>query len=306
MRAMTQAPERRRDAPAKAAHARFTAHKAILSGRHPGNSLSAIRECFDAGIERIELDIHSLAGDDYIVYHDRRLEGETTGTGSVGRATPDDVRTVSWKHDPSGRPPLLSEVVELARACETEFQFDLKDWRPLPDERLRALSRVVEPIKERVIVSTGQDWNLRRIDRCDPELPWGFDPGHYIDHAIEGTPIFLPRTLGAYGYRDDHPLAFGRTEAVCDYLEERFEMLGVQSAGAREYFISYRLVLQMLDDGFNVCEFLHQRGIHANVWTLDWHGRESIRQLERLLSAGVARVTTNTLPAWHEALANPG
>ncbi|MDP9238102.1 MAG: hypothetical protein M3P30_12035 [Chloroflexota bacterium] len=278
-------------------------HMGVLSGKHPRNSLAAIRECFDCDAGRIEIDIHSLDGPDYAVFHDRRLDTETTGSGSIGRATPDEVRAVRWLADAGDRPPLLSEIVELARGCNTELQLDWKDWRPISDGRLQALVDVVAPIRERVIVSTGQDWNLRRLHAAAPDVPFGFDPGHYLDHGVEGDQVFLPRAMGAYGYRDDHPLALGRTEAVADYVEIRMETLTLQAPGAREYFLSYRMVLQMLDDGFNVAEWLHRRGIDANVWTPDHRGVESARMMERLIDAGIDRVTTNTVLAWERAFA---
>ncbi len=274
----------------------------VLSGAHPRNSFAAITECLDAGAERIEIDIHSLAGPDYAVFHDRRLDEHTTGSGSIGRATPAEFRAVRFMEHPDERPPLLSDVVAMARDCRTELQLDLKDWRPLSDERVRALSDTVAPIKGRVILSTGQDWNLGRFRAADPDLPIGFDPGHYLDHETEESPNFLPRTMSAYGYRDDHPLAFGRTEEAAEYLEQRFEMLLLQAPGSREYFLNYRLVLQMMADGFNAAAFLHDRGIDANVWTLDYAGPESLVMLRQLLDAGFDRVTTNTAPAWQRAL----
>ena len=96
---------------------RFTAHMAILSGKHRPNSFGAMRECFEAGAERIEIDIHSLDGADYAVYHDRRLEEHTTGSGSIGRATPEEIRNARFRDAPDDRVPLLSEVVALARDC---------------------------------------------------------------------------------------------------------------------------------------------------------------------------------------------
>lgn len=278
-------------------------HMGRLSGKSPRNSFAAIRECFECDAGRIEIDIHSLDGPDYAVFHDRRLETETTGTGSIGSATPDQIRALRWLGDAGDRPPLLSEIVELARGCHTELQLDWKDWRLISDDRLRALVDVVAPIRERVIVSTGQDWNLRRLHEAAPDVPFGFDPGHYLDHGIEGDEVFLPRAMGAYGYRDDHPLALGRTEAVVGYLETRMEALAQQAPGAREYFLSYRMVLQMIDDGFNAAEWLHARGIGANVWTPDYRGAESLRLMERLIDAGIDRVTTNTAPAWERAFA---
>lgn len=280
----------------------FVCHMALLSGTHRRNSLAAIRECFDAGAGRIEIDIHSLAGGDYAVFHDRRLETHTTGSGSIGKATADDFRALRWQDDPDDRPPLLSEIIALAAGSPTEMQLDLKDWRPLDDARLRALIEAVAPAGDRVIVSTGQNWNLQRLHRAAPDVRFGFDPNHYLDHYTEGSPFFMPRNVGAYGYRDDHPLAYGRTEDVAVYLRERWEQIVMLAPGAREYFLSYRLVLQMLGDGFNVADFLHERGIGANVWTLDAGAPGALDALRRLSAAGIDRVTTNTIPAWREAI----
>lgn len=282
---------------------RLTAHKAIYSGRHHGNTIGGVRECIDAGVPRLEIDVHSLAGPDYAVFHERRLETETDGTGSIGQATAKDIRRTHFLHDPDDRPPLLSEVVEAARLSEVELQLDLKDWRPMAEERVRSLLDVIEPVHDRVIISTGQDWNLRRFHRADPELALGFDPGHYLDHAIEGADVFLPRSMGAYQYRDDHPMAFGKTEAVVDYLAERWPLLLLQAPWAREFFLSYLLILQMLNDGFNICDWLHERGIGVTAWTPDCTSPKSMGVLDRLMAAGVDRVTTNTMPAWLEATA---
>ena len=278
-------------------------HTALYSGEHPRNSLAAVAECVERAVARIEIDIHSLDGPDYAVYHERRLEAETTGRGPIGRATPDEVRAARFLAHRDERLPLLSEVVEMARDRDVELQLDLKDWRLLADGRIDVLAQIARPMLDRVIVSTGQDWNLLRLYQRHSDVPIGFDPGLYFDHAIEGTEVYLPRNMGAYGYRDDNPLAFGRTESVVDYLRQRFEMLAAQVPPAREYFLSYRLVLQMLDDGFDVAAWLHERGIAANVWTLDYRNEDSLRTLERLRTIGIDRITTNNVPAWEAALA---
>ncbi|MDE3095870.1 MAG: hypothetical protein KGK07_07705 [Chloroflexota bacterium] len=283
----------------------LVAHMGVLSGAHRPNTIAAIRECFEQGVGRIEIDVHSLDGGDFIVTHARRLEHETTGRGPVGRATPDDVRAARFLHDAGDRPPLLSEVAAMAAGCETELQLDLKDWRPPAPERIEALLRAVGPVHERVIVSSGQDWNLRRLLAAAPSLAVGFDPGLYLDVLPPGEPAFLPRTEGAYGYRDDHPLALGRTLEPAAYLRERMEALATQVPASREWFLRYGLVLRMRDDGFDAVAWLRNRGIDANVWTLDYDGEAAMRAFERLAAAGVARVTTNTTPAWTRALSAP-
>jgi glycerophosphoryl diester phosphodiesterase len=282
---------------------RLVPHMAVYSGDHAPNSLAAIRECASADVQRIEIDVHSLADGDFIVSHDRRLEDSTTGEGALGRVTASDVRTARFRDRPDDRPALLSEVIRIARESRLEVQLDLKDWRPLSDERVRVLDDLVAPMRERVIVSSGQEWNLLRLRAVAPEIAVGFDPGFYLAHATAdgGTP--LPRNRGAYGYLDDHPLAFGRAEETETYLARRFEALILQAPGSREFFLSYQLALMMLGDGFNAASFLHSRGIDANVWTLDYAGPDSVVVLARLRDDGFDRVTTNTAPAWERAMA---
>lgn len=282
--------------------AHLTAHKAILSGDHHGNTIGGIHECLERGVSRLEIDIHSIADDDYAVFHERRLQNETNGEGSIGNATCDQIRGLRFLHNAEDRPPLLSEVVAAARRTPVELQLDLKDWRPMAADRIRTLLNVIAPIHDQVIISTGQDWNLVRLHRADPELALGFDPGHYIDHATEGAQMFLPQRMGAYGYRDDHPMAVGKTEPVGDYLRERWTMLTLQALWAREFFLSYRLILQMLDDGFNIVAWLRERGIATTAWTPDMRDAASLATMRRLLDARVDHITTNTIPGWLAAV----
>ncbi|HEX5480559.1 MAG TPA: glycerophosphodiester phosphodiesterase family protein [Dehalococcoidia bacterium] len=277
----------------------LVAHMAVLSGGHRPNSIGAIRECIERGVPRIEIDIHSLEGGDYVVTHDRKLEQETTGRGSVGSANADAVRATHFIDNAHDRPALLTEVSALAANSDMQIQLDLKDWRPLTAARTQGLLDAVAPIRDRVIVSSGQDWNLRSL-AATGAVTTGFDPGLYIDSA--GEPYYLPRHLGAYNYRDDHPLALNRTVPVAEYLEQRFEQLTLLAPASREWFISYRLVLQMLDDGFDAASWLRARDIDPNIWTLDYDGAQTLAAYDRLAAAGVARVTTNTCLAWEDAL----
>jgi hypothetical protein len=280
----------------------LVAHMARLAAGRKANRFAALRECIERGVARVEIDVHSLAGDDYIVTHDRHLEDETTGRGSVGSVTPEAVRAARFLDDADDRPPLLSEVVALFSDTPVELQLDLKDWRPLAAARAGALLHAVEPMRDRVIVSTGQDWNLRLLHEADPALALGFDPGLYLDVPGEGADVFLPLRMGAYGYRDDHPLALGRTEDVAIYLRERFVALATLAPFAREWFLDYRLLLQMLGDGFDAPAWLREHGADANAWTLDYAGKATLSSFERLAAIGIARVTTNTHDAWRDAL----
>jgi glycerophosphoryl diester phosphodiesterase len=240
----------------------------------------------------VEIDIHSMADAEYLVCHANRLEEATTSSGPVGLLTRAAAQELRDKRDVERRLPLLSEVVALAQDFAPELQLDLKDWRPLSPERVETLARLVEPLADRVMVSSGRDWNLRAIASRVPGLRLGFDPNHYLDAGTSDAP--LPARLGAYGYRDDHPLAAGRTQPVEEYLRDRIEILLAQCPSAIELFIDYRLVLQAAADGVSLPELVHARGVAVTAWTLDYDGEASLATLAGLATAGVDRVTTNT------------
>lgn len=278
----------------------FTCHSGLREGRELPNSLEGIRDCLEAGAFRIEIDIHSMAGGDYLVSHASRLEESTTSQGPVGHLTPDEARKLRRYDDPNSRPPLLSEVVALVQPYTPDLQLDLKDWGPLTEERVRALLTLTEPLGQRVLISSGQDWNLRAINGQSKTLRLGFDPDHYLASGQRKVPV--PARLGAYGYRDDHPLAIGRAQPVVGYLRERTMALLAQCPFACEFFIEYQLLLQATDDGLSLSQLLHERGVAVSAWTLDYDGLASMAALEALAAAGVDRVTTNTSRQFLSAL----
>lgn len=91
-------------------------HRCVWSGEYPENSLPAIAECLRAGVARAEIDVQPLRNGDFLVLHDERLEGTTTGSGPVDALTRREVRAlrlVAAGAVTGERPPLLSEVVAL-------------------------------------------------------------------------------------------------------------------------------------------------------------------------------------------------
>ncbi len=278
----------------------FTCHSGVFAGRGLPNSLESIRECLEAGASRIEVDIHSMADDEYLVSHANRLEESTASHGPVGQLTRHAALKLQRSDDPKSRPPLLNEVVALVLPYASELQLDLKDWRPLTSESVASLIRLTKALGDRVIVSSGQDWNLRAIASRNSAIRLGFDPDHYIAAARREVPV--PARLGAYGYRDDHPLALGRSQPVAEYLRGRMNDLLTQCPFAAELFIEYSLLLQAADEGVSLPQLLHERGVAVSAWTLDYHGPESMAKLDALAAAGVDHVTTNTSQQFIAAL----
>lgn len=275
-------------------------HRGLWSGDYPENSLPAIEECYKAAVARAEIDLRPLGDADFLVMHDPEVDGATTGTGAVADLTRAEAHALRLRFGDgvSGeRPPLFSEVAALIREQQypTLLELDLPAHRPLPWPRAEELARLIEPVKDRVILN-GPDWNLRRVLRVDPTLPVAFDPATYLDWLPEGHPevaeLGLPR--GAYGYLDAHPLARERFTTVQEYLEERLAGIAGLIPGVREAHLRLAAFERMLDDGVEGAAIFHRLGLLLDVWTLNAgtpHWRE---RLARALTAGVDVVTSDT------------
>ncbi|MBX3084149.1 MAG: hypothetical protein KF716_21115 [Anaerolineae bacterium] len=279
-------------------------HMAAWDARFPPNSLEAIRACLIANVAFIEIDITALASEDYLLVHDPVLESETDGHGLVAATTPDQARTLHIKHrdQPTDHPvPLLSQVVDLFLHYpgRTRLQCDFKNIYPFPAEEPYArLINLLAPLGDRVIVSSGADWQLRRLRRLDSSLDLGFDIGNNLDwRALDelADPRVPPWKFGAYGYFDDHPVAGFRFTSAREYLLERCDLFANSVRGLSTFYIDHKLLMHSLkDDDFNWAEALHGFGIKLDAWTLDTTNALAVTNARLLLDAGVDQFTTNT------------
>ena len=280
-------------------------HMGAFEKHYPPNSLEAIKSCLEANAQFIEVDITALAEDDYLLVHDAELPSETTGNGLVSETSPLQTRELWLKSPTTGQPTafhpaLLSSVVALFEemGMATRLQLDFKNVIPfLDDEPLRRLVNLIKPLGDRVIVSTGAEWQLRRLQKLASWLDLGFDVHFYVDWRSPDEvidPRVPPYTKGAYGYWDNHPLAMQRFWPTAEYLAERCANLINLLPNISTFYISHTLLAQSLDDGFNWADPLHAAGIKLDAWTLDADNPIALANAYRLLAAGVDQFTTNT------------
>ncbi|MEP7291345.1 MAG: glycerophosphodiester phosphodiesterase family protein [Chloroflexota bacterium] len=278
-------------------------HMAALDASpHPPNSLEAIRASLEANAAFIEIDVTALAADDYLLVHDGVLEHETSGVGEVGATLPAETSSLLIKTRDgvvtAYRPPLLSEVVALFgdHPGRMRLQIDYKNVHPMrDDEPLRRFLRLIKPLGEqRVLVSSGADWQLRWMRRNAAWLDLGFDIGFYLDYRPTPVdPRQPPYFLGAYGYHDDHVLAKMALLSPAQYLAERCDMLLHALPDASTWYVDHRLLARALDEDFNMTAWLHERGVKMDAWTMDV-GKVPDDAILRLRDAGVDQFTTNT------------
>jgi glycerophosphoryl diester phosphodiesterase len=284
-------------------------HMANRDHNHPPGSLPAMQACLEAGAQAVEIDISLLADGQFALLHGPFLEDETTASGPIGALTAEQIQTVHYvvqgevTRVPVG---LLSEAVDLLGQYghAVELQLDLKPDVYSSDRVLSRLIASLEPVKERVRVTSPSDWALRRLHALDPDLPLGFDPLLYleIDYGEAKDPGVPPFRQGAYGYWDDHPLATRRWGPAADYLAARAEALWAQAPMGGIWYIDAELLAHALDDGFDWIAYLHAREVEVDAWTLDAGRPGRVALARRLVTAGVGRITTNTAPALSQAL----
>jgi glycerophosphoryl diester phosphodiesterase len=283
-------------------------HAARRGDRFPPNSIGGLRDCLDAGARFVELDINPLADGGFALLHDRFLEGETDGRGSVAAATSEAVRVLRlrWRGELTDeRVALLSDVAALTAGAQTlvELQLDLKAYTPVPDAALVSLGRIAGPLGRRVRVSSTSDRDLRRLHELAPDLVLGFDPLRHLD--VDPGPgkmasRYLRRT-GAYGYLDDHALAADRWGTACEYLAARAEVLWAQAPVAM-WYIRATLLARMLGDGFDWIADLHRRGARVTAWTLNPDRPHHLGLAAELIEHGVDRIITDDAERLAEAL----
>ena len=278
------------------------------------NTLETIRAALDRNADFIEIDANALASDDYLILHGPDISGETTASGLPINLTPAAADTIYFQpfNGISYRVPRLSEVVALfgAYPTRTQLQIDFKNVYPLPsDEPLERFARLVAPLGERVLVSTGADWQLRRLHKIAPSLRIGFDPDNHIAYRSESyqpsaNPLEVapPYRKGAYGYWDDHMLAGQAIWTKATYLEDRIESIFAAVPAVEIAYVDYRFVLQAHADGFNVPHKLHELGIRCDVWTLDVKSPAAGDTARELRALGVDLFTSNTPAALRQAL----
>ena len=107
----------------------------------------------------------------------------------------------------------------------------------------------------------------------------------------EGIPPFR---VGAYGLRDDHPLASYQWGPLGEYFAARAAALLVQAPEGCEWFIRADLLEKARKANFDWIEFLHQHGSKVDGWTINAADPEQVKLADALVELGIDELTTNT------------
>jgi glycerophosphoryl diester phosphodiesterase len=161
---------------------RIFAHRGA-SGTEPENTLQSFRRALEMGAEWMELDVHTAAEGELIVFHDDRLDRRTNGNGRVADRSLAYIRSLDAGE--GEKIPLLGEVMDLL-AGRAGVNIELKGERTaLPVAALlseRISGGGWKP--ERILVSSFNHPELAEFRARLPDIPIGalfMDPPAELD-----------------------------------------------------------------------------------------------------------------------------
>jgi len=142
------------------------------SGYEPENTLRSFRRALEMGAGWVELDVHTAAGGELIVFHDDRLDRRTDGTGLVADRSLAYIRSLDAGE--GEKIPLLGEVMDLISG-RAGINIELKGERTA----LPVAALLSERIRdggwnpEWILVSSFNHSELTEFKARRPEIPLG-------------------------------------------------------------------------------------------------------------------------------------
>ncbi|EIJ40088.1 glycerophosphoryl diester phosphodiesterase [Galbibacter orientalis DSM 19592] len=101
----------------------------------PENSIKAVLNCIEMGVEIVEIDIRITKDNQLVVIHDLTLDRTTTGTGKVKDKTLEEIKELSLKNGANGitahKVPTLKEMMLAVKDKSILLNLD-KAWEYLP------------------------------------------------------------------------------------------------------------------------------------------------------------------------------
>ena len=154
------------------------AHRGARS-HAPENTLVAFSRALEHGADGIELDIRLCGSQDWVVFHDFRLNRTTNGRGYVRTKPLYEIRRLDAgiKFGPPFHRqliPTLTEVLEMARG-EVLLNIEIK---AVPAVKERSVAHLIDMLyrfdaERRCLISSFNPVILRRLARLDSSIPRG-------------------------------------------------------------------------------------------------------------------------------------
>ena len=197
------------DLPVTAAHRGY-------SSVNPENTLAAYAAAMKAGVEYVEIDVHTTADDVPVVIHDQTVDRTTDGTGDVEFLQSSYVGSIdagSW-FSPAftdERVPTFAQVLDLMGTGSSDLLLEIKG----PETR-EEVNRTVDMIldaglEDRVVLQSFDEAALRYAYDRAPQIPLGL-----LRSTLDADPVAKARELHAAYYNPSGSALATRPSVVED------------------------------------------------------------------------------------------
>lgn len=136
------------------------------SGYQAENTLAAMAKALELGAQAVELDVHNVEGE-LVVFHDRRLDNKSSGTGVIHLVSKDYLASINVKGESI---PTLWQVLELiAGRCIVNIELKgINTVTPLIDLYSKAMSQLGFT-KEQLLISSFNHPYLYELKQALPD-----------------------------------------------------------------------------------------------------------------------------------------
>lgn len=226
------------------------------SGNAPANTMEAIRQAIDIGVDMIEIDVRLTKDRIPVLIHNDTVDDTTDGKGLVSEMSYDQIRKLdagSWKDKKykGEKIPSLMEALDYAKG-KVYLSIDLKEESAIP-EMIKAIHNA--DMVDSVVICGCVESQAKAIWQIDENISVLLNTDSELDSLAK---------------KDD------KTDFINEYIrracKERFSVLNV----------SYKFVTDEL------IYKAHLRGLSVWTWTVD--KEDDIR---RLIEMGVDAIYSN-------------
>jgi len=226
------------------------------SGVAPANTLIAIRQAIELGVDMIEIDVNLTKDDIPILIHDESVEHTTNGKGSVSSFTLAELKQLdagSWKAKEFAgeRIPTLAEALDVAKG-RVYLAVDLKNERAIP-EMLKIIQRA--GMKNDVVICGCDVPTAQKVRRFDDQMT---------------IVLSMDSELKELAQRED------KSEFIREYIRQAcYAHLGALN-------VNYKHVNE------DLIKRAHLKALPVWTWTVDEE-----KDMRRLMDMGVDAIYTN-------------
>ncbi|HTX17242.1 MAG TPA: glycerophosphodiester phosphodiesterase family protein [Bacteroidota bacterium] len=147
----------------------------------PENSMAAFHRAYEARVDMIELDVRLSSDNEFVVFHDRKLNRTSEGRGAVKNFSSGELTAIdngSWfsRRFSHERIPLLRDVLPMTKKgmlinIEIKPDVDGRDDFSLEEEIVRLVARA--RAAHRVMFSSFNHFMMKAIKRIDSSIVTG-------------------------------------------------------------------------------------------------------------------------------------